>query len=484
MIGVKNKMKLKKDFLWGAATAANQLEGGYRAGGKGISIADISTGGSKNVSRKITRTIQPNHHYPSHSAVDHYNRFKQDVALFAELGLKVYRFSIAWSRIFPTGEESEPNEEGLRFYDQLIDELLKYDIEPLVTLSHYEMPVELTKKYNGWASRKIIDLFVKFSEVVLKRYKGKVRLWVTFNEINGAVGKLGAYSSLGILNDETTEFDHQFVSTQERFQGLHHQFVASALVVKKAHEIDSENQVGCMQIYIPTYPLTPNPVDVLKAKKHEQINNWFCSDVQIRGEYPKYILRYFKENNIQIEMEKNDLTILKEGVVDVHTFSYYMSFCVTEDKNVEMAKGNLMEGVKNPYLIANEWGWQIDPVGLRVALNDIYDRYNIPIMIVENGLGAEDKMDADGNIVDDYRIEYLNDHIKQMILAVNEDGVDVIAYTPWSCIDLVSASSGELRKRYGFIYVDKHDDGSGDYSRHKKASFEWYQSVIKNNGID
>ena len=419
--------------------------------------------------------------YPSHGAVDHFHRYAEDIALFAEMGMKIYRFSIAWTRIFPTGEEDRPNEKGLLFYDKLLTELEKHGIEPLVTLSHYEMPFALTLKYNGWSDRRMIDLYLRYVESVMNYFKGRVRKWITFNEINGAVGPFGGYLSLGILNDKTTHLMDQEDLIQLRFQGLHHQLVASARATVLAHRIDSQNQVACMQIFIPTYPLTSDPEDVLSAQKRSQVFNYFCGDVQVKGRYPSYMKRYFKENNIDLTIKEGDLEILAEGTVDFYTFSYYMSFCFTANNQVELAKGNLLEGVKNPHLKANEWGWQIDPLGLRYSLNEIYDRYQVPVMLVENGLGAEDTKNADNSIHDDYRIAYLRDHLEQMKEAVL-DGVDLIGYTPWSAIDLVSASTGEMRKRYGFIYVDKHDDGSGDYARYKKDSFFWYKKVIDSNG--
>ncbi|HFL2520313.1 TPA: glycoside hydrolase family 1 protein [Clostridioides difficile] len=474
-------MSFKKDFLWGGATAANQCEGAWNLDGKGPSCSDMCTGGSQKVSKRITRVIEKGTFYPSHEAIDFYHRYKEDIALFAEMGFKVFRFSIAWTRIFPTGMEKEPNEAGLKFYENVIDECLKYNIEPLITISHYEIPFAITEKYNGWISRDVIDLYMNYCETIFKRYKGKVKYWLTFNEINSATMPMGGYLSQGILNEGTTDFINQVDIPQLRFQGLHHQFVASAKAVKLAHEIDSNYQVGCMQIFATMYPYTCNPDDAVKTQRDSRVMNYFCGDVQVRGEYPTYMNRYFGENNIEIKMEKGDLEILKEGCVDFYTFSYYMSTCVSSDSKEDNTSGNILGGVKNPYLKSSEWGWQIDPEGLRYALNEIYDRYRIPMMVVENGLGAYDKKESNGVINDDYRIEYLKAHIEQMKEAV-EDGVDLFGYTPWGCIDLVSASTGEMAKRYGFIYVDKYDDGSGDLSRIKKKSFDWYKQVIESNG--
>lgn len=472
-----------ENFLWGGAVAANQCEGAWNEAGKGISDSDICTGGSHAKSKWITRTIEPDTYYPSHEAIDFYHHYKEDIAMFAEMGFKVFRFSIAWTRIFPTGMEEEPNEAGLEFYDRVIDQCLSHNIEPLVTISHYEMPFALTEKYNGWSSRECIDLFVKYATVLFNRYKGKVKYWLTFNEINSGTMPLGGFLSLGILNEGTTDFTNQKDIPQLRFQGLHHQFVASALAVKAGHEIDPECMIGCMICHITTYPLTCNPDDILEAQKRNQILNQFCGDVQVRGEYPSFMKRYFRENGIAIAMEPGDLEIIKAGCVDYYTFSYYMSSCAAASPDAETASGNLMGGAKNPYLESSDWGWQIDPKGLRYTLNELYGRYRIPLMVVENGLGAYDKKEEDGTVKDDYRIDYLRKHIREMGEAV-EDGVDLMGYTPWGCIDLVSASTGEMAKRYGFIYVEKFDDGTGDLSRRKKKSFDWYKKVIETNGGD
>ena len=476
-------MSFQKDFLWGGATAANQCEGAWNEDGKGVSVADICTGGKYGQSKRITPILEEGTFYPSHMAIDHYHRYKEDIALFAEMGFKVYRFSIAWTRIFPNGDETEPNEAGLKHYDDVIVECLKHGIEPLITISHYEVPFGLTKKCNSWASREMIDYFMNYCEAIFKRYKGKVKYWLTFNEINSSTQSMGALLNQGILNDleNPTEFMKQPDYPEQRYQGLHHMFVASAKAVKLAHEIDPNYKVGNMMIYATSYPLTCHPDDVIANQQSNRIMNYFCSDVQCRGSYPTYMNRFFKENNINIKMEEEDTQILKEGKVDFYTFSYYMSICQTVDPNANKGEGNILGGVNNPYLKASDWGWQIDPKGLRYSLNEIWDRYQIPIMVVENGLGAYDKIEEDGSINDDYRIDYLREHIAQMHEAVL-DGVDLIGYTPWGCIDLVSASTGEYAKRYGFIFVERYDDGTGDFSRRKKKSFDWYKKVIASNG--
>lgn len=399
----------------------------------------------------------------------------------AEMGFKVFRMSINWTRIFPTGEEDTPNEKGLAFYDRVFDCCKKYGIEPLVTISHYEMPYALVEKYNGWASREMIAIFEKYAHVLFERYQDKVTYWLTFNEINSSVMPFGAVLNTGTIRGYEGPVNEVPDNKQERFQALHHMFLASAKVVKYAHEHYPNFKIGDMNIFATSYPLTSDPDDVIENQQHMNISNWFCSDVQVRGEYPFYIHRYFEENGIKLEMEPGDAAVLKEGVVDFYTFSYYMSNCITAHGGAESAGGNIIGGCQNPYLKESDWGWQIDPKGLRYSLNEIYARYGKPMMVVENGLGAYDTVADDGSIHDDYRIEYLREHIRQMREAVI-DGVDLLGYTPWGCIDLVSASTGEMAKRYGFIYVDKHDDGTGTLERKRKDSFFWYKKVIESNG--
>ena len=480
-----NNIKFPKDFLWGGATAANQFEGGYREGGKGLSTADVMTGGTHTEARRITPEIEEGTYYPSHEAIDFYHRYKEDIKLFAEMGFKTFRMSINWSRIFPNGYDLEPNEEGLKFYDDVFAELKKYDIEPLVTISHYETPLGLTKKFNGWLDRRAIDCYLRYCETIFNRYKDVVKYWLTFNEINIlTMGPSAAFMGAGVLFDGIKDLsfanegnDHK----SEIFQALHHQFIASAKAVKLAHDINSQFKIGCMIAYGAAYPYTCNPDDMLLAQEHEEIHNFLCSDVQVRGYYSPYAKSYFRKNNIEIKMEEGDEEILREGCVDFYTFSYYMSSCVSTDPTVESTGGNLSMGLKNPYLKASDWGWQIDPKGLRLSLNKIYNRYQIPLMIVENGFGAVDKVEEDGSINDDYRIDYLKAHIEQMKEAIG-DGVELWGYTPWGCIDLVSAGTGEMKKRYGFIYVDKNNDGTGTLDRAKKKSFYWYKKVIESNG--
>lgn len=471
----------RSDFLWGGATAANQYEGAWDVDGKGASVSDMCTNGSHTVPKRITPVFEEGTLYPSREATDFYHHYKEDIALFAEMGFKTFRLSIAWTRIFPTGMESEPNEAGLAFYDRVFDECRKYNIEPLVTISHYEMPYALVEKCNGWEGRECIDYFMNYCKAIFERYKDKVKYWLTFNEINSGTMPMGSVLSLGTVKGYNGPVTNVPDEPQVRFQALHHQFLASALAIKYAHEHYPQFKMGNMSIFATMYPLTCNPDDVIETQKQMQMTNWFCSDIQVRGEYPYYAQRFFEENNISIKMEPGDEAILKDGTIDFYTFSYYMTNCVSTDPAQQGTSGNLMGGVKNPYLKASDWGWQIDPKGLRYTLNEIYGRYGIPVMVVENGLGAYDKLEEDGSIHDSYRIDYLREHIIQMKEAV-KDGVDLMGYTPWGCIDLVSASTGEMAKRYGFIYVNKYDDGTGDLGRRKKDSFEWYRRVIASNG--
>lgn len=478
-------MKFPKGFLWGGATAANQCEGAWNENGKGISCSDICTGGRFGQSKLISPVLQEGTFYPSREALDHYHRFKEDIALFAEMGFKCYRFSIAWTRIFPNGDEAEPNEAGLRHYEEVIDECLKYGIEPLITLSHYEVPFGLTKKCNAWTPREMIGYFMNYCRAVFTRYKGKVKYYLTFNEINSATVPMGALLNQGILNglEKPAPFMAQPDIPQQRFQGLHHMFLASAQAVKLTHEIDPQVKVGNMMLYAASYPMTCAPADVLKNQEYNRVMNYFCSDVQCRGYYPSYMDRYFAEHGITIEKQPGDDKILKSGTVDFYTLSYYMSSCQSAGPEHQKGEGNIIGGVPNPYLKASDWDWQIDPEGLRYSLNEIYDRYQLPVMVVENGLGAKDVIEEDGSINDDYRIDYLRQHIQQLGEAV-ADSVDLMGCTPWGCIDLVSASTGEYAKRYGFIYVERYDDGTGDFSRRKKKSFDWHKKVIVTNGED
>ena len=489
--------RFPKDFLWGGAIAANQAEGGWNQGGKGMTESDVTTGGSLHEPRYITyrmpdgtegkmskfggelpegakRAVLEGYYYPSHEAIDFYGRYKEDIALFAEMGFKQFRMSIAWSRIFPTGLEEEPNKEGLAYYRSIFQELRKHNIEPLVTLQHFDVPLHLEEEFGGWKDRRTIDLFVKYAETVFTEYKDLVKHWLTINEINIAI--------IGVLmKDAFPDFPKQ--ATRDGFQILHHQFIASAKATKLAHEIVPGAKVGNMILGGPSsYPATPNPKDILATQKRIQDSVYYCTDVMIRGEYPYFAERLWKEFDFELESQPEDFEILKEGTVDFLTFSYYQSNLVATEKQEDLVSGNFSAGVRNPYLEYSEWGWSLDPDGLRYTLNEYYSRYEIPIMVVENGLGAVDVLE-NGAVHDDYRIDYMKRHVNAMAEAI-EDGVDLIGPTSWACIDLVSAGTGQMSKRYGFIYVDKDDDGNGTLDRYKKDSFYWYKHVIETNGED
>ena len=473
-------MGFRDDFLWGGATAANQCEGGYNEGGRGLANVDVVPIGEDRgpiITGQLKHLdFDDNHFYPAKKAIDMYHCFKEDIALFAEMGLKTYRFSIGWTRIFPKGDEVEPNEEGLKFYDALIDELLKYNIEPLVTITHFDMPIHLIEEYGGWRSRKVVDFYERLVTVLFNRFKGKVKYWLTFNEINMILH--APFMGAGLVFEEGENQE------QVKYIAAHHELLASAIATKVAHEVDPENMVGCMIAAGQYYPNTPNPADVRQAQKDNQ-ENYFFIDVQSRGEYPAYALKQLEREGIEIPFEEGDKELLKEHTVDFISFSYYSSRVSSADPKVnEKTEGNIFASVKNPYLEASEWGWQIDPLGFRITMNELYDRYQKPLFVVENGLGAVDTPNENGEIVDDYRIDYLKQHVETMKEAVELDGVDLLGYTTWGVIDLVSAGTGEMKKRYGFIYVDRDNEGNGTLERSKKKSFDWYKQVIESNGED
>lgn len=471
-------MGFSKDFLWGGATAANQCEGGILEGGRGLANVDVCPAG-KDRSAVITGHMEmfqmdEKHTYPAAEAVDLYHHFKEDIRLFGEMGFKVYRMSIAWTRIFPRGDEEEPNEEGLRFYKEVFEECRKYGIEPLVTISHFDCPMYLIQQYGGWRSRKMIDFYLHLCEVLFTRYRKYVKYWLTFNEINMILH--APFMGAGICFQEGENEE------QIKYQAAHHELIASALATRMAHEINPENQVGCMFAAGSAYPYSCKPEDVWEALVTDQ-ENYFFVDIQARGYYPGYAVKRLKNKGVFPQMQEGDEEILKMHTVDFISFSYYNSRCIAAPgSEQEEAEGNLFKSVKNPHLQFSEWGWPIDPLGLRITLNQVYDRYQKPMFIVENGLGAMDTLTEDKTVEDDYRIDYLREHIRAMKAAVEEDGVELLGYTSWAPIDLISASTGEMRKRYGFIYVDKQEDGSGTLERFRKKSFWWYQNVIATNG--
>ena len=457
-------------FLWGGATAANQIEGAFDEGGKGLSIQDVLPQGIVG-----PRTPGPTPANLKLVGIDFYHRYAEDIALFAEMGFTMFRFSIAWSRIFPNGDDEAPNEEGLAFYDAVLDELARHGIEPLVTISHYETPLALAEKYNGWVSRELIGFYERYVRVLFDRYGSRVKYWLTFNEINSVLHE-------PFMNGAITSPKEE-LSPTELYQAVHHELVASALATRIAHETAPDAQVGCMILAIPIYPLTPDPADVVAAMEADH-RNLFFGDVHARGAYPGYMLRHFREHGIDLDITDEDRELLGH-TVDFVSFSYYLSVCETATAaRTDDIEGNVFGGVPNPTLPASAWGWQVDPVGLRIVANQYWDRWQKPLFVVENGLGARDELvEVDGvaTVLDDYRIDYLNDHLVQLREAV-ADGVDVRGYLAWGCIDLVSNSTAQMSKRYGLIHVDRDDDGSGTLARHRKKSFGWYAEVIRTNG--
>lgn len=477
----EQKMRMPEGFLWGGAVAAHQLEGGWQEGGKGVSIADIMTAGDKDHPRRVTDGVKDGEVYPNHWGIDFYHHYPEDIKLFAEMGFKCFRTSIAWTRIFPNGDETEPNEEGLQFYDDLFDELLKYNIQPVITLSHFEMPYHLVKEYGGWSNRKLIGFFLNYAEAVFKRYKNKVKYWMTFNEINNQTTwddphPMLQNSGLQLGDDDNWE--------EAMYQAAHYEMVASAKVVKLGHEINPDFQIGDMIAMCPIYPLTADHKDIMMAERSMQ-TRYYYGDVQANGFYPNWVPKYWARKGFKIDRTEQDAKDLREGTADYVGFSYYMSFVTKFSKdNPEYVYTESKDQVDNPYTEKSDWGWQIDPIGLRYAMNWMQDRWHKPMFIVENGFGAYDKKEADGSVHDDYRISYFHDHVEAMEKAVVEDGVDLIGYTPWGCIDLISASTGEMKKRYGFIYVDQDDEGNGSLKRSRKDSFDWFKKVIASNGED
>ncbi|MHC5227959.1 glycoside hydrolase family 1 protein [Enterococcus sp. LJL99] len=482
-------MSFKKDFLWGGAVAANQIEGAWNIDGKGMSVADVAmfkpaldvsdySEHNKVTSEMIKEAIDTtsSEFYPKRRGIDFYHHYKEDIQLFAEMGFKTLRISIAWTRIFPTGEEEQPNEKGLNFYKAVFEELKKHKIEPIVTLSHYEMPLELSLKYNGWVDRRLIDLFTKYAKVCFESFGEYVKYWLTFNEID-SVGR-HPFITAGIVPDKCKEYSLE----KAIYQSLHHQYVAAAKATKLCHDIIPGSKMGCMLTKLTTYPNTCNPEDVLLSLERN-LDNYSHADIQIFGEYPVLYKQYLKNKGIEIIMAESDETNLKEGTADYLAFSYYMSRTESADPSKEKAAGNTIMSVKNPYLNSTEWGWQIDPIGLEISLLELYDRYKVPLIIVENGMGASDTIDENNVINDTYRIAYLKSHIEAMKQAVDM-GVDLMGYTSWAPIDLISVSTSQMTKRYGYIYVDQDDYGNGTLKRVKKNSFFWYKKVIETNGED
>ncbi|MBQ6370889.1 MAG: family 1 glycosylhydrolase [Firmicutes bacterium] len=486
-----SEYRFPDSFLWGGATAANQVEGAWNEDGRGPAKTDVTTGGTRYEKRKITAidkdgnklflvrgeklpegahyAVLEDQYYPNHLGVDEYHRYEEDIALYAEMGFKVYRMSISWSRLFPRGDEETPNPLGVEHYRKVFQCLKEHDIEPLVTIWHFDTPLYLEEHYGGWTNRKLVDFYVRFAKTCFEEYKGLVRYWLTFNEINNTI------MFMGVANED--------LDYQEAYQSLHYQFVASARAVQIGHAVDPENKIGCMICGITNYPMTCDPKDILANRHTWEKNIFYCGDVQCKGEYPTYAKRLWQERNVKLDITAEDLEDLKKGTVDMYTFSYYMSTLVTTHEVTDLVSGNFSSGARNEYLNYSDWGWAYDPDGLTYYLEVMYDRYHLPLMIVENGVGGYDTVEADGSIHDQYHIDYYREHIRAMAKAM-QDGVDLIGYTTWGCIDVVSAGTGEIRKRYGFIYVDVDDQGNGTLDRSRKDSFYWYKKVIASNGTD
>lgn len=483
-------LKFPKDFMWGGATAANQVEGAWDEDGKGMTIEDCLPYRNVGISdftkqfefssEELNKALNPNteENYPKRRGIDFYHHYKEDIKMFGEMGFKVYRMSISWARIYTHPWDEKPNEKGIAFYRDVFSECHKYGMEPLVTLSHYDPPLDIVTKYRGWFSREVIELFVKYAKTCFTEFKDQVSYWLTFNEVDAMLRH--PVTSGGLIEDQFTDIPFE----QAIYQAMHHQMIASALAVKAGHEIIPGSHIGNMLTKLEFYPFTCKPEDNLAAQKRMR-SIYRYSDIQVFGEYPLYLLKEIENKGLQVKMEPADETILKEGTVDFVSFSYYMTSCMAGNtEGLDMAPGNTVNGVKNPYLTSSEWGWQTDPTGLRISLVEMYDRYRKPLFVAENGLGAKDVVAEDGHIHDPYREEYLRDHVKAMSDAINEDGVDLFGYTWWGCIDLISESTRQMSKRYGFIYVDEDDYGNGTFNRIKKDSFNYYAKVIKSNGED
>ncbi|TDE24459.1 6-phospho-beta-glucosidase [Vibrio owensii] len=473
-----SKSVFPENFLWGGAIAANQSEGGYREGGKGLTTVDMIPYGENRMPIKLglvdSVELSEEEFYPSHQAIDFYHRYKEDIALLAEMGFKTFRMSIAWSRIFPKGDELEPNQAGIDFYRSVFEECHKYGIEPLVTLCHFDVPMHLVNEYGSWRNRKMIGFFERYARTCFEAFDGLVKYWLTFNEINILLHS--PFSGAGLLFQEGENRD------QVKYQAAHHELVASALVTKIAHEINPENQVGCMLAGGNFYPYSCKPEDVFTAMEKDR-DNLFFIDVQSRGYYPSYAQKVFDEKGVKLEILEEDYDTLKH-TVDFISFSYYASRCASADMNANnTSEANVVKSIRNPHLPASDWGWVIDPLGLRITMNTLYDRYQKPLFLVENGLGAKDVPAENGEVQDDYRIDYLRQHVEAMADAIT-DGVPLMGFTPWGCIDLVAASTGEMSKRYGFIYVDRDNLGNGTLNRTPKKSFHWYKRVIASNGTE
>lgn len=472
-------MKQEKQFFWGGATSAAQSEGNYLADGRKPSNFDFLPLDDrrlkavyKNQSASILKS-RGDEIYPGRNGNDYYHHYQEDIALLKELGANSFRFSISWSRIFPTGEEEAPNEAGLLFYENILTELERLQMEPIVTLSHFEIPLHLVKKYNGWENRKVVELFLHYAETVMQRFKGRIKYWIPFNEMNMVLHI--PFIGGGILFEEGKD------NLSIQYQAGHHQLLANALSIEAGKRIDPDNQFGAMLAAGKTYAYTCDPKDVFAALQQEKENLLF-SDVQVFGEYPRFFSHFIKDKQLNLTIYPADRKTLQKNTVDFVSFSYYSSACTAAEENgIDRVATNGYTTLRNPYLPKAKSIWQDDPLGLRITLNQLQDRYHKPLFIVENGIGTQDDF-VDGKVHDDYRIHYLKEHVKNMLLAMEEDGIDLMGYLMWGIIDLPSVSEGKISKRYGVIYVDQDDENNGSHQRYKKDSFAFYQKVIASNG--
>ncbi len=479
----------KKDFLWGGAIAASQADGGWNEGGKGLDTQDLRYFDAswdkemRQENRNINMTGERFQkalsdtditHYPFRWAIDFYHNYKEDLALMEELGLKIFRTSISWARIYPNGDDETPNQEGLAFYKDLFTECHKRGMKVFATILHYNIPVNLITRYGGWKSRKVVELYVRYCKTLFEHLGDLVDFWLPFNEIN--CSRFNPWNGCCLIKDQEENYDEAI------FQCTHHQFLANALAIQAAHEMLPGSMVGGMIARFTSYPATCKPADVMQSILDENYKNYFYTDVMARGKYPSYTRKMLEELGVTIKMEPGDEEILRNNTVDFLSFSYYMSMISSNDPDYEITSGNLLSGKKNPYLKTSDWGWQIDPEGLRISLNQMYDRYQLPIFIAENGLGAYDVLEDDKTVHDGYRIDYLREHVREMGKAL-EDGVDLLGYTMWGILDIVSCGTIEMSKRYGVVYVDRDEEGRGTNKRYKKDSFEWYRQCIASDGI-
>lgn len=474
-------MEASNDFLWGGSIAAHQCEGAYNEGGKGLGIMDLVSVGAYGRPRKIYSKLEKNVLYPSHYGIDFYHHYKEDIALFAEMGFKALRISIDWSRIYPNGDDSKPNQEGIEYYQNVVKELKKYNIEPIVTLYHFEMPINLVKKYGSWTNRKVIDLYLKFCQTMFTSLKDTVKYWATFNEMNHIDPQTEAtdiftYIIAGLKYSDLTNKKQTLATIG------YNMTLASVKAVRLGHEINSNFQIGCVFGIEPVYPINCDPDNVLKAYLQTD-RDFYQIDAMCNGEFPKYKIREYINHDINLPIKKEDKKDFELGKLDFIGMNYYAS-SVAKYEGADNKESALFGGLQNPYLETSKWGWTIDSTGIRYLLNYTYRKYGLPIMITENGLGAVDKVDKKGQIHDDYRIEYLREHIAAVETAIVEDNVDCFGYLTWGPIDLISATTGQMSKRYGFIYVDQDDNGNGTKKRIRKDSFNWYKKVIASNGND